>query len=534
MRRLPLFLVMLVPAIFIAGCTGNGNAPIAANAPASAALPFAGPSSGKATAEHLLRFRHTPNHPPPHRHNVTGADRARARAGGWTPVASVAPWTNGADTELLMTNGSVIVHDYCTSNWYTLTPDQSGNYVNGTWTKTASMPSNYAPLYFASAVLPDGKLIVNGGEYNGTSCAGTETNLGAIYDPVANAWTAVSAPSGWSRIGDGQSAVLANGTYMLGNCCTSVQALLDEASLTWTQIGTGKNDVNSEEGWTLLRNGNVLDADVVAAPDSEYYNPTSNAWQSAGTLPVNIVTGDEIGPQTMRPNNTVWIAGANGLSVVYNGKTGTWTQGPTFPVIDGQQIDTADAPSTLLTDGSVMVAASPGLYNAPATFYIFNGKKLKSIATPPNAPNDSSYNIRLLVLPTGQIMQCDDSSDVEIYTGSTRVYGGIAPEITNVPTTLSPGDTYMITGKRFNGASQANFYGDDDQQASNYPLVRITNASTGHVFYARTHNHSYMGVGSKQKVSTMFDVPSTIDTGPSSLVVVTNGIASKAVSVTIE
>ncbi len=28
------------------------------------------------------------------------------------------------------------------------------------------MPSNYVPLYFASAVLPDGKLIVNGGEYN--------------------------------------------------------------------------------------------------------------------------------------------------------------------------------------------------------------------------------------------------------------------------------------------------------------------------------------------------------------------------------
>ncbi|MGA8475759.1 MAG: hypothetical protein WB681_11880 [Candidatus Cybelea sp.] len=531
MRRFWILLSMLLPATLVAGCSGNSSAPVA-NGPGTSSVPFVR-SDAMADAARLLHFKHTPAFPPPHRHNITGTERARARAAGWTPVTHTAPWTNGPGTELLLTNGTIMVQDYCTSNWYSLTPDNTGNYINGTWTKLGSMPSNYSPLYFGSAVLADGKVIVNGGEYNTTACRQVETNLGAIYDPVANTWTAVTGPTGWGEIGDASSVVLDDGTYMLGNCCTTDQALLDESSMTWTQIGTGKHDANSEEGWTLLRNGNVLTADVISEPNSEYYNPTTNMWQTAGTIPVNLTSGEEIGPQTMRPNNTIWVAGASGLSATYKVRTGTWVQGPSFPKINSQQIDAADAPSSLLTDGTVMIAGSPGLYQAPATFYIYKANKLNSIVAPPNAPNDSSYNIRLLVLPTGQVMEADGSTDVEIYTGNNRVYPGIKPTISSVPTTLTPGSTYTIKGKRFNGASQANFYGDDVQEATNYPLVRIVNNTTGHVFYARTHGHSYMGVGSSRKVSTMFDVPSGIETGASMLYVVVNGISSAPVSVTI-
>ena len=63
----------------------------------------------------------------------------------------------------------------------------------------------------------------------------------------------------------------------------------------------------------------------------------------------------------------------------------------------------------------------------------------------------------------------------------------------------------------------------------------ISNNSSGHVFYARTHNHSSMGVATGPKiVSTTFDVPLTAETGTSSLVVVANGIASTPVSVTVQ
>ncbi len=105
--------------------------------------------------------------------------------------------------------------------------------------------------------------------------------------------------------------------------------------------------------------------------------------------------------------------------------------------------------------------------------------------------------------------------------------------LTAVPGTLTHGKSYAISGRRFNGFSQANAYGDDAQAATNYPLVLITNATTGHLFYARTHNHSSMSVGSSATVATMFDVPPNIERGASRLVVVANGIRSAAVKVTV-
>ena len=71
----------------------------------------------------------------------------------------------------MMTDGTIMVADNCSALWYSYAPDINGNYANGTWTQKAA-PS-YAPLYFASAVLTDGKLIINGGEYD--QCVGKET-----------------------------------------------------------------------------------------------------------------------------------------------------------------------------------------------------------------------------------------------------------------------------------------------------------------------------------------------------------------------
>jgi hypothetical protein len=492
------------------------------------------PGSALQPTPPFIRSMRPPPWPPAPRHTVTAADRARARAGGWQRLVNPPPFGMGSGAVLLMTDGTVMVQDTCTTEWFSLTPDQNGSYVNGTWAQKASLPSGYGPLDFASAVLADGKLIINGGEYN--FCHVNDTNLGAIYDPIANTWTTVAPPSGWTKIGDAQSAVLANGTYMLGNCCSFVQALLDESTMTWTQSGpgNGKADPDSEEGWTLLRGGNVLTVDVLRQLNSEVYNPTTNLWSSAGNLPVNLVGNTaEMGPQTMRPNNSVFVAGATGHTAIYDASGGEWAQGPDFPIVGGQQLDSADGPSTLLSNGNVMLPASPGVDHAPAYFYLFNGKKFISIAAPPNAPNDPSYIFRLLLLPTGQVLETDESDDVQIYTSSAKPDEKIAPEITSVRKTLTHGSTYKISGRYFNGFSQANFYGDDNQQATNYPLVCIVNDATGHVFYARTHNHSYMGIAYHPIVSTMFDVPSNIETGPSKLMVVANAIQSKPVDITI-
>ena len=80
----------------------------------------------------------------------------------------------------------------------------------------------YAPLYYASAVLADGRFVMVGGEYdyNYTYVNGTGevwTDQGAIYDPVANSWTCIAPPTGWTQIGDAESVVLTDGTFMIAD-----------------------------------------------------------------------------------------------------------------------------------------------------------------------------------------------------------------------------------------------------------------------------------------------------------------------------
>jgi hypothetical protein len=89
---------------------------------------------------------------------------------------------DGAGIAFLLTDGTVIVQGNAGSDWAKLTPDNKGSYVNGTWKKIASLPSGYVPDAFASAVLADGRVIIEGGEYNNGVFA--FTNLGAVYDPV--------------------------------------------------------------------------------------------------------------------------------------------------------------------------------------------------------------------------------------------------------------------------------------------------------------------------------------------------------------
>ena len=135
-----------------------------------------------------------------------------------------------------------------------------------------------------------------------------------------------------------------------------------------------------------------------------------------------------------------------------------------------------------------------------------------------------------MLLPTGQVLV----GGSEVYNSTGTYQAAWQPTIQTVPSTVVRGSTYKISGTQFNGLSQAAAFGDEYQTATNYPLVRITNNATGHVFYAKTHGHSTMGVATGTRiVSTNFDVPAGMETGASTLVVVANGIPSVAVSITV-
>jgi hypothetical protein len=442
---------------------------------------------------------------------------------------------DGAILTFQMTDGTVIAQGGNDSDWWKLTPDITGSYVNGTWTKLASLPAGYVPDAFASAVLADGRLVIVGGEYNSGNFA--LTNQGAIYDPSTNVWTSVTPPKSWSYIGDSPAVVLPDGKFLVGNKLTKSMAALDPKTLTWKSVSSaGKADFNAEEGWTLLPNGTILTADVKDAPNSEIYTTSAGAWASAGSTIVDLHSPSpfgcinygpngslcyyppgEIGPAILRPDGTVFATGSYsnngsgpGHTAIYSPTVG-WSVGSDFPNGD----NAGDSFAVLLTNGNVLVEGDTG------TSYVFDGTTLTPGVAIPGC---------LMVLPTGQVLV----GGSEVYTASGTYQTAWAPAIHSVPTTVVRGSTYKITGTQFNGLSQAAAFGDEYQTATNYPLVRITNNSTGHVFYAKTHDHSTMGVATGTKaVFTNFDVPAGMETGASSLVVVANGIPSLPVSITV-
>lgn len=471
---------------------------------------------------------------------------------------------------LLLTDGRVMMQSNDDAAvFYSLTPDSEGNYLHGTWQQLSRPPAGYAPSDGAEAVLPDGRVLFVGGEYNQNDFSlpfapSGLTNMSAVYDPAADSWTMIGAPPGIDYIGDSTAAVLADGGFVFGTKLGRTMWRLDPSSLTWTPVpATGKADNFAEEGWTLLPNGNLFTIDVGTPRHAEHYDPIAAQWYSDGNTPdgltspssnpngltygpapVQVVGGvpygpgptgtyfppGEIGPAILLPDGTVFATGAaaNGMAAhtaLYTpGPTpadpGSFSAGPDF----GEGDDASDASAALLPSGHVLIATDSG------AFYEYDGAALSLTGTLPNNAGSTQYFV--LPLPDGQALVTGGVASIYTVNGSANP--AWAPTTTTAPASVTRGSTYSISGTQFNGLSQAAAFGDELNAATNYPLVRITNAATGHVFYARTHGHSSMGVATGSTiVSTFFDVPAGAETGASSLIVVANGIASIPVSTTV-
>lgn len=567
------------------------------------------------------------------------ADQGTGTNLGWQAITfqyGTPPAPGYIQAPLLLTDGRVMVQFTGAPNgmpnggnpyqdWYALTPDSTGSYANGTWSALASLTAvwggqngPYGPYAFASAVLPDGKVVVQGGEYNYP--AGMDgldpSNLGAIYNPTVGtegSWSQLSPPgglaSGWPVIGDSQSVVLATGTYMVAACgsdgdnsdgtdCSALQnrqqATLNELTEGWVIIGSTtstKNDKNDEEGYTLLPSGNVLTIDTTAGtPIYELFSPPPTAswthysmnFKLWGSFP----TTNEIGPATLLPDGTVFAEGAMCCAIpdlgpaptgIYNPPPNQscqsdgplcWTQGPSFPVLPGIctsngnggddcPTGAGDEQAVLLPDGNVFLAAHDSLtgyyfYEYQPIYQLSGGGTFCSISTsgmPSSLTTNHPSLIKMLLLPNGQVMITangaiyPDGAGTDYYFIYQPNYNALGINSAWAPTVTSingggqlyqGGTNYQIKGTQFNGLSQANMFGDDFQNATNYPLVQITDADRN-VSYARTHNHSTMGVatGTNNTVWTYFDIPCSVASGNGTLVVIANGIPSASQPVNI-
>ena len=459
----------------------------------------------------------------------------------------------------LLTDGTVLMNEnnsgFGTRRWWKLTPDNTGSFINGTWTRMAD--SLNARKYFASAVLADGRLIICGGEYSDASGNNTQddTNLCEIFDPVANSWSTLTPPAGWNQIGDGACSLLPDGQFFLGNLNDTRTALFDPAASAWT-AKANKGDRSSEESWALLPDKTVILAQCQNHPSSEKYIIANDTWQNEGTIPVDLVEASsiEIGPAILLPDGRMFVVGATSTTALYtmpavNTNQGTWAAGPNIPSVNKLSLGSKDGPGALMVNGNILFPAAPvdgnvNNYLSPCSFFEFDGTNIITSTDAPNS-NCPTYVGRLLLLPNGEIMWArEDGSAYYAFQYEGKPKNNWRPVITACPTPIAPGSTIQISGKQFNGLSQAVGYGDDYSAATNYPLVRIRNKATGHIRYCRTFNHTTvvggttaasMGVATGSAIiTTNVQVPSDLETGDSELFVVANGIPSEKFEVTVK
>ena len=474
------------------------------------------------------------------------APRSATAAGEWTKLNRGAP--GPVNMMLLLSDGTVMAQNTGNNVWYRLAPN-NGSYVDGNWTTRTPMTSTR--LYYSSAVLRDGRVLVAGAEY------GNGWNTAEVYNPSTDSWLPSPVPAGLitqnNVIGaqgqnqagftDSICKILANGNVLVApNYPTAPNGTLiyNPGANSWS-AGPAWLGSHNEASWVKLPDDSILTVDKNTTA-SERYIPSLNVWTNDANLPVILYDAiSELGAGFLLPNGRAFFLGGTGKTAVYtpSGNTlpGSWAAGPTIPA----GLGCSDAAAAMMElNGKVLCAVGAvGVFAAPTSFYEYDYLDLTAgpngtftqVGSPTGGLTDNvkPYQTVMLVLPDASILYSDSTTNLYTY-----VPIGF-PRISSVPTissiTADGNGSYHLIGTRLNGISEGAAYGDDAQMDSNYPLVRATDGS-GNVYYLPTYNWSSTGVRTGNTlVSTEFFAFQGLSPGTAySLVAVANGIASDPVT----
>jgi hypothetical protein len=495
---------------------------------------------------------------------TTKAVRKVSKNDPWKLMTTKPMPNNVATNAWLLTNGKILVQTSQNDhrvNWWTITPDIYGNYYDGTWKQIARIP-NYNSMG-NGAILHSGNFFITGGEGNYTDAGFFEadTNKSYIYNVLRNTWSKVSPPNSgeglWAHISAPPFVELANGQIMIGNfsdrdpSSSHESMLFDETTMNWTVTGTNKSGMNSEAGFTLLPNDKVLTVNTDGAGDTaEIYDPATGQWSKTGPIPAALSNG-EIGPALALPSGKTLAQGATGANALYDPMTNSWMAGPSFPKLkNGLQLSAPDNPTAILPNGNLLTVTSSNTRDTnnlaimgPARYFEYDVASnawlpvIQDLMLPPSS--SISTQIQMLPLPNVQIMVINSranpgSGGIAFFTSKGVPKSSWAPMVDFISSTaLTPKKSFSVSGKQLSGLTQGSQFGDEFENATNYPLVRIVNNSSRHVFYATTSHFSSTSIAPMAPSNFNFTIGKDFEDGPSKMYVVANGIASKPISVTI-
>ena len=454
--------------------------------------------------------------------------------GTWSPVTGI---NAAGGTAMTLSDGSIMVKtaagggDGIGNIWDRITPNASGSYINGTWSSLPSMASTR--LYISTQMLKDGRVYVTGGEYG----TGYGNKAGDVYNPITNTWTQTPLPGG--TVSDANSEILEDGRVVQALVCCGLKTNIfyNPSSNTYSPAPACIG-IHNESAWLKLKDNSILMVDRNTT-STERYIPASNQWTVDASTPQALYDGFglETGGAYLLPDGRSWWPGSTGRSAYYtpSGSTapGTWSVGPVFPNNTGQ----CDAGGAIMCNGKILTAGSPtptsgNVFKSPTYFYEFDYQT--NTYTTLNLPVGNTYTnvpvyyFNFMNLPDGKVLVSrQDTNLYFIYTPTGGPQASWQPTVTAI-VAQSGCNTFTMTGKLFNGISQGSSYGDDWQNNTNYPIVRLTQGSN--VYYARTSNWNSIGVARGNLADTVkFTTQLTLPMGTYSLQVIANGIASQPV-----
>jgi hypothetical protein len=219
-----------------------------------------------------------------------------------------------------------------------------------TWSSAGNL--NTARIGHTATLLPNGKVLVAGGDSTGNSAE--------LYDPGTGIW---SSTGNFNTLRGGHTAtLLPNGKVLVvgspGYGVNSAE-LYDPATETWSITGNLNTGRWYAHTATLLSNGKVLVAagsiggdDVLES--AELYDPVTGTWTDTGDLDID----RGVHTATLVPSGKVLVAGGFDYfyssldsAELYDPATGSWS------VSGSLNTSRSGHTATLLANGKVLVAA---------------------------------------------------------------------------------------------------------------------------------------------------------------------------------
>jgi hypothetical protein len=343
-------------------------------------------------------------------------------------------------------------------------------------------------------------------------------------------------------------------------------------SLANTDGKTGYSCSQEEDTWVKLQDGSILTADPPSPPaplgapqtpqTSERFFPSQNQWISQAPLRFALYdseygwsVGGEMGPAFLLPNGNAVFIGSSPVMGTYDPVANSWSSSPIAPngpATGGAPMAAFDAPGAMMVNGKILLtlgfaATANNSEPTPAFFYEYDPSSgtYTEVLGPgnPGAPSiwTDCGSTAMLDLPDGSVLVesgCNGyggaNPQLYVYTPSGAPLSQGQPQIQSISAISGSYKTkcYQLTGTGLNGISEGASYGDDEQMATDFPLVRLTGLN-GTVQYARTYNWSRTGLTPHAPGTTDFALPAGITAGTYQLQVVANGNASVPVSFTV-